>query len=39
MQHLKSRKQMREAKRKQNQKERVQLHQQFKALQSLEEEA
>ena len=39
MQYLKSRKQMREAKRKHNQKERVQLQQQSKVLQSLEEEA
>ena len=39
MQYLKSRKQMREAKRKHNQKERVQFQQQSKVLQSLEEEA
>ena len=39
MQYLKSRKQMRESKRKESQKERVQVRQQSKVLQSLEEEA
>ena len=39
MQYLKSRKQIREAKRKESQKERVQVRQQSKVLLSLEEEA
>ena len=38
MQYLKSRKQMRESRRKEGQKERVQVRQQSKVLQSLEEE-
>ena len=39
MQYLKSRKQMRESRRKESQKERVQVRQQSKVLQSLKEEA